>query len=545
MVRDVVSGRKGHDLSVAVAHRLHCHPPGLAPAVRRDAGGSHRYACPGLPGVISTGYVSPTYGYELHWDSSWSVIDAASANGVDRLVLTNGTSHLVVSAATTFGGDPSLCLVGMSSALLTDATVGDVSLARDATGHPLQGADPTRAWAAYTYTQTAPGAPPVTLVSYYECRVLTPGVAVVGIHHVAPATAYATEAPAREALLEHLATGAAALVTPPGSEEALPAPPGVPQPPTQPATGPGGRAYHFPEVVSRRAGQGATSSWIFTPAQAAEPLPLVIFLHAHTLIDPLVYRAWIDHLVRRGAIVVYPDFQTGPDDDLTTYLSNTLGAVRGALEELKGEAVQPDLTRVAVIGHSVGAILGANYAATAAAAGLPEPAALLLIAPGGCTACPRSAWVGVELEDLAPVPATTRVLVVALAEVAAVGDEGARLIWAKLASVPLDRRDYVVLPGDAHGWPPLRAEHDQPLSFGTTVGPMLDALDWYGTWKLADALLTCSFAGTDCEEALGNTPEQRFLGVWSDGTPVAPAMITDDPPPPPGTPVAQTEATSP
>ena len=60
--------------------------------------------------------------------------------------------------------------------------------------------------------------------------------------------------------------------------------------------------------------------------------------------------------------------------------------------------------------------------------------------------------------------------------------------------------------------------------FGT-----LDALDWYGTWKLLDALMACSFDGTWCEYALGNTPEQRFMGVWSDGVPVIELNVTDDP----------------
>jgi hypothetical protein len=29
--------------------------------------------------------------------------------------------------------------------------------------------------------------------------------------------------------------------------------------------------------------------------------------------------------------------------------------------------------------------------------------------------------------------------------------------------------------------------------------------------------------------ALGNTPEQRFMGTWSDGVPVTEAVVTDDP----------------
>jgi hypothetical protein len=39
----------------------------------------------------------------------------------------------------------------------------------------------------------------------------------------------------------------------------------------------------------------------------------------------------------------------------------------------------------------------------------------------------------------------------------------------------------------------------------------------------------CAFDATWCEFALGNTPEQRFLGTWSDGVLVTEAIVTDDP----------------
>jgi hypothetical protein len=54
-----------------------------------------------------------------------------------------------------------------------------------------------------------------------------------------------------------------------------------------------------------------------------------------------------------------------------------------------------------------------------------------------------------------------------------------------------------------------------------------DAYDWYGPWKWLDALMGCAFDGEWCEYALGNTPEQRSMGTWSDGTPVEEAVVTD------------------
>jgi hypothetical protein len=58
---------------------------------------------------------------------------------------------------------------------------------------------------------------------------------------------------------------------------------------------------------------------------------------------------------------------------------------------------------------------------------------------------------------------------------------------------------------------------------------MVNALDFYGTWKLFDGLTDAAFYGKNREYALGNTPQQRFMGVWSDGVPVKELKITDNP----------------
>jgi pimeloyl-ACP methyl ester carboxylesterase len=55
----------------------------------------------------------------------------------------------------------------------------------------------------------------------------------------------------------------------------------------------------------------------------------------------------------------------------------------------------------------------------------------------------------------------------------------------------------------------------------------VDALNYYGYWKLFDALTDAAFYGTNREYALGNTPQQRFMGVWSDGTPVAELVLSE------------------
>ena len=305
--------------------------------------------------------------------------------------------------------------------------------------------------------------------------------------------------------------------------------------PGQPASGPGGTEYVFPAVRVTSLGDEPGGGRVFEPMAAggggtptpAGPLPLVL------LIDGCCYRAegstvnggggdggqgfqaWIEHLVRRGAIVVYPAYGS------STPQADIAAAMRAALAALATEGhAQPDPARTAVIGFSFGGPLAADYAAAAGAAGLPVPQALLVYGPSRVYPAPQRATP----------PPTMRALVVIGANDPGAGP-GAKAIWAWLAPLPVDQRNVVTLVSDDHGEPPLIAVHFVPLTNPRPPNPVvsLDALDWYGTWKLTDALMACAFAGAWCEYALGNTPEQRFMGIWSDGVPVQELVVTDDP----------------
>lgn len=327
----------------------------------------------------------------------------------------------------------------------------------------------------------------------------------------------------------------AVLLAVPAPAFPLEAPGARPTGPSQPASGPGGTEYVFPAVRATSLGDEPGGGRIFEPSATArdgtaapsELLPLVL------LIDGCCYRAegravnggggdggqgfhaWIEHLVRRGAIVVYPIYgSSNPQMDIAA-------AMQAALATLATEGhTQPDPARTAVIGFSFGGPLAADYAAAAGAAGLPVPEVLLAYAPSRVYPTPHRP---------SP-PPTLRALVI-------IGDNdpgaapGANVIWAWLAPLPRGQRDFVTLVSDDRGEPPLIAVHHVPLTNARPPNPVvsLDALDWYGTWKLIDALMSCTIAGAWCEYALGNTPEQRFMGTWSDGAPVKELVVSDDP----------------
>ena len=103
----------------------------------------------------------------------------------------------------------------------------------------------------------------------------------------------------------------------------------APTPPLQPKTGPGGKQTTHAAVIKNRYGQGGQEYWIYEPDR---PKPatasVVIFMHGWGGTNPLYYGAWIDHIVKRGNIVVFPRYQTNVLTRREDFIPNTLAAVK-------------------------------------------------------------------------------------------------------------------------------------------------------------------------------------------------------------------------
>jgi hypothetical protein len=181
----------------------------------------------------------------------------------------------------------------------------------------------------------------------------------------------------------------------------------------------------------------------------------------------------------------------------------------------------------------MGGLLSANLAVRAVRGQLPPPLAVMAVEPA--KTWPQGSMSSMPLEDLSLLPENLLLLAVAGDDDNLAHEIDARKIYLGATNVPASNKDYVRIFSDDHGSPALLADHRAPTAptpdFNVNAmvsvrGPMrVDALDYYGTWKLFDGLADAVFRGMHREYALGNTPQQRFMGYWSDRVPVRELMI--------------------
>jgi acetyl esterase/lipase len=295
-----------------------------------------------------------------------------------------------------------------------------------------------------------------------------------------------------------------------------------PAQPAPPASGPGSDDTAFPAARATKYGPEPGGFWIWEPMTdtsgaatvASGSFPVVLYLSGccgnGNYPTPQEVDPWMTHLARQGYVVIAPVYHA------TTVLADVPARLREALAELdKPGHASIDPGQFAVIGYSYGGVPAVVYTATAADEGLPIPRALFLTGPcEGKPACQ-------DVPASPTLPPGLKAMVLAFGEDFRVGIDMPRRVANALASLPAADRDFVVMASDGHGQPPLVAHHGAPFDG-------VDAVDRYGIWKLSDALIACAFTGEWCDYALGNTAEQRFMGTWSDGVPVAELWVTDD-----------------
>jgi acetyl esterase/lipase len=235
-------------------------------------------------------------------------------------------------------------------------------------------------------------------------------------------------------------------------------------PPAQPKSGPGGADYAATDVTKRAIGTTSSASFVFHAAGTpAEPRPVVVLLHAWGAVNPQIYGGLIDHLARKGYLVLWPRFQelgkTRPGDAT----ANAVTLVKQAFAALGDDpAARPDTARVAVVGHSAGAAIAANIAAVAKAEGLPVPKLVLALMPGGVATDAKSR--GILLADLGQIDPATLFITMSPDRDHLPADRTGRRLLKEAANVPLERKLFMRALSDGHGYPPFSATLASPGS---------------------------------------------------------------------------------
>jgi acetyl esterase/lipase len=273
-------------------------------------------------------------------------------------------------------------------------------------------------------------------------------------------------------------------------------------------------------------GRGAESYVLFEPAEP-KPIyesPVVVFLHGWMSVNPAIYGAWIEHLCRRGAVVIFPRYQSDFGTPSAQFLPNARRAIRDAFDVLESgvDMARPDRQRIAFLGHSAGGNLAALLAASCAKDGLPHPRAVIAVMPGEVAHLAKP-----SLAEIAP---RTLLLVAAGDHDIVVGDYRARQIFEDASAIPPERKMFLLYRSDRRGPTPLLADHFAPTAaqplFDTGEGPLratqlasarLDLLDRYGFWRAADLTMMAAFDGKTLHEASEGGALFLDLGRWSSG----------------------------
>lgn len=308
-------------------------------------------------------------------------------------------------------------------------------------------------------------------------------------------------------------------------------------PPIQPGAGPGGSDYAHNGVTfsDHTSFLNPNGYWLFEPdLPKPDSANLIVFNHGYGVWNPGPYGQWIEHLVRKGNIVIYPKYQASDAAPPSGYTSAMVNGITDGIIELQTGSgrVRPRLSNFTVIGHSYGGVLSANIAMEYATYGVPKPKAFFFCQPGD------GGFSGGALSSYAAMDTSYNVLIVVGDGDIVVGNTFGRELMDS-TSIPTAHKNYITHFKDNYGSPNIQATHNEPLAKnntydGGTISTVItggylaskeDAVDYYCYWKLADALMNCTYKGLDCNYAFGDTPEQRYMGEWSDSTPVIELVV--------------------
>lgn len=306
---------------------------------------------------------------------------------------------------------------------------------------------------------------------------------------------------------------------------------GLAPPPTPPGAPPAAAfRYVSPDFAVQEAGDCADGSrvWVYRPATVAKKpgggADVVIYLHGYSAVYPFIYERHLEHLVRQGNTVLYPQFQEGAclDDAADQFFSGLAldpaspadwaeRAASATRDALDGLSIEYD--HAYLYGHSLGGAIAMMWGAlssevnvTAAVLASPQPAGFAAI-PGPVTTLLPFLF-GEDIDVPAAAPSTkfpVAVLHGSEDTVAPLSD-----IYSSYDALGSPAKAIYQAQTDRHGSPSIAADHFAPTSIGFLGESDVDTLDWRYYWSALDQVM----------EGVSVTDLDFDLGTWSDGVKV-------------------------
>lgn len=221
--------------------------------------------------------------------------------------------------------------------------------------------------------------------------------------------------------------------------------------------------------------------------------------------ESFLYADLITHLVSVGNVVVFATYDTNTNDFVGSYRAQDNALVHAATMAPRG-----DFTRFGIVGHSMGGGATPFLAQQATARGWGSQALWLV---------PVAPWYvhGVGTGPIT-VPTRTRVAVIGYDNDTYV-DNRMGIDLHRSLTVPATQRQHVTVRSQSRWFTTLNAQHTAANSI---LAPN-DAIKFFGLYRTTDAVQSCSLTGANCDTDLS------FMGRWTDGPAVTPAISTDNP----------------
>lgn len=282
-----------------------------------------------------------------------------------------------------------------------------------------------------------------------------------------------------------------------------------------------------------------TLTTLYRPAvlKNGSTAPVVVFLHGFSATKPSFYKQYLEHIVKQGNFVIFPQFQRGDlvgilaesgldknkPFDHQIWLNRAITSTNQALAKISGQA---DLSQLYLAGHSLGGALSLGWKV----AGGPSPKAMILEHAEVDSAAGLPSFVK-PLVHVKEIPFTAPGYADAIDwPVIILTGENDTIATVtqqnKIFSCLTGSKAYYIAHVDTHGKPLLSPNHGGPLGavkglpqhkrIVSGISLEDDALDWRYYYAAIDAVMSGVYTDIPFE-----------FGKWSDGVDAIPPSKID------------------